>query len=288
MNKLTSPTTVQALLKKHNFRTSKRYGQNFIVDHNIVERIVDTAEITEEDIVLEVGPGIGTMTLALSERAAQVFAVEIDTHLIPILEETTAGRENITIHHGDILKTDVSALIGEGVPFKIVANLPYYITSPIIMGFLESDLPIQGMTYLIQKEVGDRLGAEPGTKEYGALTIACQYYAEVSVAFKVPPTVFIPRPRVDSAVLHLKKREVPPVEVASKEAFFKIVKASFMNRRKTLANGLQMNLGIPREITQTILESMGYPATLRGEKLSDMEFARLSNLLVEQKHLGSN
>ncbi len=281
MNPLTSPTTVQTLLKKHNFRTAKRYGQNFIVDRNIVKRIVDTANITGEDIVLEVGPGIGTLTLALSDRVARVYSVEIDHRLIPILRETTAGRENITVHHGDILKTDIPSLIGEGTPFKIVANLPYYITSPIMMGFLESDLPIQGMTYLIQKEVGDRLGAVPGTKDYGALTIACRYYAKVSIAFKVPPTVFIPKPRVDSVVVHLNKRETPPAEVHNKETFFKVVRASFMNRRKTLANGLQMNLGIPREMTEKVLKTMGYPPTLRGETLSETEFARLSNLLSE-------
>lgn len=284
MEKLTSPKVIDTILKKYDLHFNKRYGQNFLIDENIVTKIVEAGQVTKEDTVLEVGPGIGTMTQVLSAYAGQVFSVEIDKKLIPVLSETLSDCPNVTIVQGDILKTDLTALLGDVLnsgSLKIVANLPYYITTPIIMSFLESDLPVKSMTFLIQKEVGERLCAAPGTKAYGSLTLAAQFYADLNIDFYVPASVFIPKPKVDSIVVTLKKREVPQLALKDKALFFKIVKASFLNRRKTLMNSLSANSGYSKETLLSALNACGIDPGIRGEKLSGEDFARLANTLSE-------
>ncbi len=254
-----------------------------MIDENIVRKIVEAGNVHKSDTVLEVGPGIGTMTQVLAEAAGKVYSVEIDKKLIPVLAETLEDYDNVEIVQGDILKTDIPGLLQTDLqenPLKIVANLPYYVTTPIIMGFLESDLPIEQMTFMIQKEVGERLCAEPGTKAYGSLTIAARFYAETEISFYVPAAVFMPRPKVDSIVVTLKKRPEPVIQVSDKKLFFQIVKASFLNRRKTLINGLQMNTDYPKERLLDALEKCGIDPGVRGETLTGEDFARLANTLT--------
>ncbi|SEA64803.1 dimethyladenosine transferase [Eubacterium aggregans] len=286
MEKLTSPRTIEGLLKKYDLHFNKRFGQNFLIDANMVEKIVAAGQLTKEDIVLEVGPGIGTMTQVLAREAGKVYAVEIDKKLIPVLEETLADCPNVSVICGDILKTDVAALVAQelaqGMSLKIVANLPYYVTTPIIMGFLESDLPVERMSFLIQKEVGERICAQPGTKAYGSLTIACQYYVKPQVAFYVPAGVFMPRPKVDSVVITLEKRQAPSVNPGDKELFFRIVKAAFLNRRKTLINSLCANTGYDKERLTKALEAANIDPGVRAERLTGEDFARLSDCLQKE------
>ncbi|MEG0074537.1 MAG: 16S rRNA (adenine(1518)-N(6)/adenine(1519)-N(6))-dimethyltransferase RsmA [Eubacterium sp.] len=284
MEKLTSPRVIEGILKKYNLHFNKRYGQNFLIDENVVRKIVETGGITKDDMVLEVGPGIGTMTQILAEAAKKVYAVEIDKKLIPVLEETMKEYDNVSVVCGDVLKTNISELLKEDLskmPLKIVANLPYYVTTPIIMGFLESDLPIERMTFMIQKEVGERLCAKPGTKAYGSLTIAAQFYADTAVSFYVPSSVFMPRPKVDSIVVTFQKLAEPRITLINKALFFKVVKASFLNRRKTLINGLMMNTEYEKELLLNVLDACGIAPGIRGETLKGEDFARIANTLWE-------
>lgn len=278
------PQNTIAILQKYQFHFQKKFGQNFLIDTSVLERIIAAAEIGPEDCVLEIGPGIGTMTQYLAETAGSVIAVEIDKALIPILEETLAPYGNITVIQGDILKLDIRELAEKyagGKKLKVVANLPYYITTPIIMGLFEKDIPLSGITVMVQKEVAERMQAKPGTKDYGALSLAVQYYAEPRIAANVPPNCFMPRPTVGSAVIHLKHREIPPVKVEDEKFMFDLIRAAFNQRRKMLPNAL-MGAGIPGLTKENIIESLskiGIPETIRGEKLSLQEFAMLSDLL---------
>lgn len=281
MANLGIPHNTIEVLQKYRFRFQKKYGQNFLIDTRVLDKIIAAAEITEEDCVLEIGPGIGTMTQYLAERAGEVVAVEIDGNLIPILEETLSAYKNVTIIHQDILKMDVEGLARErGKPLKVVANLPYYITTPIIMGLFEKHVPLKNITVMVQKEVADRMQAGPGTKDYGALSLAVQYYAKPEVVANVPPNCFIPRPNVGSAVVRMDRYEAPPVQVEEGK-LFAIIRAAFNQRRKMLANSLgnAPELGISKERTGEALERMGLPVTVRGEALSLEQFAELSNLL---------
>ena len=273
-----------AIMKKFDIRPTKRFGQNFLIDDNILRGIVSASGITGDDMVLEIGPGIGSLTAFLCESAREVCAVEIDKKLIPVLEDSLSEYENLTIINGDILKTDISALAEEkngGKPLKVVANLPYYITTPIIMGLLESKAPIKSMTVMIQKEVADRMISLPGKKTYGALSLAVQYYTEAKKVLDVPPSAFIPNPKVSSAVMHLAVREKAPVEVKNEGFLFDVIRASFNQRRKTFINGLK-NAALPgctSEELSKALATLGKSPTVRGEQLSLEEFAGLSNLL---------
>lgn len=273
--------TIEAL-RKYNFNFQKRFGQNFLIDANILEKIIRSAEVRKDDFVLEIGPGIGTMTQYLCESAGRVAAVEIDRNLIPILEDTLKEYDNAEIICGDILKLDLDAFVrekNEGKPIKIVANLPYYITTPIVMGILESGIPVESMTIMVQKEVAGRMQARPGSKEYGALSLAVQYYAEPKVVANVPPNCFMPRPNVGSAVIRLVRRQAPPVNVEDERLMFSIIRASFNQRRKTLANGLKNNGGfsLSREQIKESILALGVPENIRGEALSLEQFAELSN-----------
>lgn len=272
------------ILQKYNFRLQKKFGQNFLIDNNILEKIIDAAQVTQEDCVLEIGPGIGTMTRCLAERAKKVVAVEIDKNLIPILQETLMDHPNVTVVHSDILKVDINHIVEEengGRPIKVVANLPYYITTPIIMALFENHIAIQSITIMVQKEVADRMQAGPGSKDYGALSLAVQYYAKPEVITKVPASCFMPKPNVDSTVIRLTKYEKPPVEVKSEAYLFAVIRASFNQRRKTLVNGLVNadKLGVNKEKIIEILEQMGLPPAMRGEALTLAQFAELSNAL---------
>ncbi len=285
MANLGIPQNTIEILQKYKFNFQKKFGQNFLIDTNVLTKIIDAAEITEDDCVLEIGPGIGTMTQYLAERAGSVVAVEIDKALIPILEDTLSAYDNVTVLNEDILKVDINRLVQEknqGKPIKVVANLPYYITTPIIMGLFESGVPLQSITIMVQKEVADRMQEEPGTKEYGALSLAVQYYAKPQIVANVPPNCFIPRPNVGSAVIRLTRYEKPPVEVWDEKHMFALIRASFNQRRKTLVNGLGNagGLNVTKEQAATALEQMGLPATVRGETLSLEQFAQLSNLLL--------
>lgn len=276
------------ILQKYNFSFRKKFGQNFLIDGNILEKIVDAAQITEADCVLEIGPGIGTMTQYLAERAKTVVAVEIDTNLIPILRDTLSSYNNVEIINQDILKIDINSIVEEqngGNPIKIVANLPYYITTPIIMSLLEKHVKLQSITIMVQKEVADRMQAGPGTKDYGALSLAVQYYTKPEIITKVPASCFMPRPNVDSTVIRLTKYEQPPVEALDEEFLFAVIRASFNQRRKTLINGLSNagNLGISKERAATVLEQMGLPAQIRGEALTLEQFTEFSNFLLQKK-----
>ncbi len=284
MANLGIPQNTIAVLQKYNFNFQKKFGQNFLIDTHVLEKIMDSAEITKEDCVLEIGPGIGTMTQYLAERAGKVVVVEIDKNLIPILQDTLAEYDNITIINDDILKVDINKIVEElngGRPIKVVANLPYYITTPIIMGLFESHVPLQSITIMVQKEVADRMQVGPGTKDYGALSLAVQYYAKPQIVANVPPNCFIPRPNVGSAVIRLTRYEQPPVEVADEKKMFALIRASFNQRRKTLVNGLTnaAELHISKEEILAALEQMGLSATIRGEALTLEQFAQLSNLL---------
>lgn len=284
IKKLGIPQNTIEVLQKYGFRFQKKYGQNFLIDTRVLERIVAAAEITKEDCVLEIGPGIGTMTQYLAEAAGQVVAVEIDAALIPILEDTLSVYNNITVIHGDILKVDVNEIVREknaGRPVKVVANLPYYITTPIIMGLFEKHVPLQSITVMVQKEVADRMQVGPGTKDYGALSLAVQYYARPEIVANVPPNCFIPRPNVGSAVIRLTRYEEPPVQAADEGKLFAVIRAAFNQRRKTLVNSLSNAAGLQldKERVTGALEQMGLSATVRGEALTLEQFAQLSDLL---------
>lgn len=284
---LGNPAYTMAVLEKHGFRFQKKYGQNFLIDTHILEKIIDAAEITKDDFVLEIGPGIGTMTQYLCESAREVVAVEIDTNLLPVLDDTLKDYDNVTVINEDILKVDIASLAKEkngGKPIKVVANLPYYITTPIIMGLFESHVPLASITIMVQKEVADRMQVGPGTKEYGALSLAVQYFAKPEVVCVVPPTCFVPQPKVASSVIRLICHEKPPVEITDEGFLFRVIRASFNQRRKTLANSLNNAPTIPvskENIIETI-EELGYPASVRGETLSLEEFARLSEALKKK------
>ena len=270
---LGNPTNTREIIDKYGFMFQKRFGQNFLIDGNVVEKIVREAGVTKDDFVLEIGPGIGTMTQLLCENAREVAAVEIDTNLIPILKETLAPYDNVTVINEDILKVDIPALAQEkngGRPIKVVANLPYYITTPIIMGLFESHVPIDSITIMVQREVADRMQVGPGTKDYGALSLAVQYYAKPEIVLNVPPTCFMPRPNVGSAVIRLKKHETCPVQVDDAEFMFRLIRASFNQRRKTLANGLSNSseLTLSKEKIAEAIESLGVSPSIRGEALT--------------------
>lgn len=282
---LVNPKNTIEILKKHNIRFQKRFGQNFLVDEHVMKKIISAAQITRDDCVLEIGPGIGTMTQFLCEAAGKVLAVEIDRTLIPVLEHTLSEYENVTVICGDILKQDINELSVRyncGKPFKVVANLPYYITTPIIMGFLEKDAPVESITVMVQKEVAERMQAEPGSKAYGALSLAVAYYAEAYLAANVPKNCFIPRPNVASAVIRLKKYKEPPVKVKDKKHMFSIIRASFSQRRKTLCNGIKnsVELNYKREDVEAVLEKMGIDSDVRGETLTLTQFAQISDMLM--------
>ena len=288
MPTLGNPTGTIEVLKKYNFNFQKRFGQNFLIDSNILEKIVSAAEVTKDDCVLEIGPGIGTMTQYLAESAREVIAVEIDKTLIPILEDTLSPYHNVTVINEDILKVDIRKLVEEknqGHPVKVVANLPYYITTPIIMGLFESHVPLKSITIMVQKEVADRMQIGPGTKDYGALSLAVQYYAKPEVVAYVSPECFIPKPNVGSAVIRLDRYENPPVCVENEEFMFKVIRAAFNQRRKTLANGLgnASDLPITRIQAAEALEELSFGASVRGEALTLEEFAKLSNYLWKMK-----
>lgn len=284
MANLGIPQNTIEILQKYHFNFQKKYGQNFLIDPSVLERIIAAAEITGEDHVLEIGPGIGTMTQYLAEAAGHVTAVEIDKALIPILQDTLSEYDNVTVIQGDILKLDVKGLMEKqsgGRPVKVVANLPYYITTPIIMGLFESNVPLKSITIMVQKEVAERMQVGPGTKDYGALSLAVQYYAKPEIVANVPPNCFIPRPTVGSAVIRLTRHEAPPVRVEDERFLFALIRASFNQRRKTLANGLSNagELHLSREQVTQVLEGMGLSPTIRGEALTLEQFAELSNLL---------
>lgn len=283
MATLGNPQNTIAVLQKYNFNFQKKFGQNFLIDTRVLERIIAAAGVTKEDFVLEIGPGIGTMTQYLCENAREVAAVEIDKNLIPILADTLSDYDNVEVINEDILKVDINKLAEErngGKPIKVVANLPYYITTPIIMGLFESHVPIDSITIMVQKEVADRMQVGPGTKDYGALSLAVQYYAKPEVVANVPPNCFIPRPNVGSAVIRLTRYENPPVQAEDEHFMFSLIRASFNQRRKTLINGLMNGgLGLSKEKIQSVLEEMQLPLTIRGEALTLEQFAQLSNLL---------
>ncbi len=285
MANLGIPQNTIAVLQKYEFHFNKRYGQNFLIDTSVLERIIDAAQITKEDCVLEIGPGIGTMTQYLAESAREVVAVEIDKSLIPILQDTLAAYDNVTVINEDILKVDIRKIAEEkngGRPIKVVANLPYYITTPIIMGLFESHVPLKSITIMVQKEVADRMQVGPGTKDYGALSLAVQYYAKPEIVANVPPNCFIPRPNVGSAVIRLTRHETPRVQVKDEAFLFALIRASFNQRRKTLVNGLgnAAELKLGKEKVAQALAQMGLSATIRGEALTLEQFAQLSDLLV--------
>lgn len=283
MEKLSNPQVTIETIKKYDFAFQKKFGQNFLIDGHVIHKILAAAEVTGEDFVLEIGPGIGTMTQYLAEAAREVVAVEIDKMLIPILQDTLQGYDNVTIMNEDILKVDIRALAEEkngGKPIKVVANLPYYITTPIIMGLFENHVPLYNMTVMVQKEVAGRMQAAPGTKEYGALSLAVQYYADTYIAANVPPNCFIPRPKVGSAVIRLNAWQQPPVSVEDERFMFSLIRASFNQRRKTLQNSLvNGGIAVSKEQIAQALEEMNLPVSVRGESLTLEQFARLSNLL---------
>ena len=281
-----SKTTIE-VLQKYDFVFQKKFGQNFLIDSHVLDKIVSAAGITKDDFILEIGPGIGTMTQYLAASARKVFAVEIDKALIPILEDTLKEFDNVQVINQDILKVDIKKLAEEhndGKPIKVVANLPYYITTPIIMGLFESQVPIDSITVMVQKEVADRMKVGPGTKDYGALSLAVQYYAEPYIVANVPPNCFMPRPKVGSAVIRLTRHEKPPVEVADEKLMFRLIRASFNQRRKTLANGLNNSpeLSYSKEEIQQTIEKCGFKAGIRGEALTLEDFAKLANAFSEK------
>lgn len=284
---LGNPQNTIEILQKYNFNFQKKFGQNFLIDEHVLDKIIRAAEITKDDYVLEIGPGIGTMTQYLACAAREVTAVEIDRALIPILEDTLKEYDNVSIINEDILKVDIAALAKEkngGRPIKVVANLPYYITTPIIMGLFESHVPLESITVMVQKEVADRMQVGPGTKDYGALSLAVQYYAEPYIVANVPPNCFMPRPAVGSAVIRLTRHQKPPVEVMDEKLMFRLIRASFNQRRKTLANGLK-NLGelnLSKEVITAAIEKLGKGSSVRGEALDLEEFARLTNIIKEE------
>ena len=287
MANLGIPQNTIGVLQRHQFHTQKKYGQNFLIDNSVLDRILRAAEIGPQDCVLEIGPGIGTMTQRLAEEAGAVVAVEIDKNLLPVLEDTLSAYENVTVINADILKLDLNRIVKEhngGRPVKVVANLPYYITTPIIMALFEKKVPLHSVTIMVQKEVADRMRVGPGTKDYGALSLAVQYYAKPEIVTKVPAGCFMPKPNVDSAVIRLTRYEKPPVEVEDETWLFAVIRASFNQRRKTLANGLA-NAGYPgigRRQVEEVLSAMGLAAAVRGETLTLEQFAELSDRLAKR------
>ena len=290
-HRLGNPKNTIEVIQKYEFAFQKKFGQNFLIDTHVLEKIVSAAGVTKDDMVLEIGPGIGTMTQYLAEAARQVVAVEIDDNLIPILKDTLKEWDNVTVIHDDILKVDIRGLAeqyNEGRPIKVVANLPYYITTPIIMGLFEQNVPIDNITVLVQKEVADRMQVGPGSKDYGALSLAVQYYAQPYLVANVPPNCFIPRPNVGSAVIRLTRYPQPPVQVQDSALMFKLIRASFNQRRKTLQNGLNNSPDVPfsKEQIAAAIASLGLPEAVRGEKLTLEQFAGLANYFTE--HCGGN
>ena len=286
--KLGNPKNTIEVIQKYDFDFQKKFGQNFLIDERVLEKIISAAEVNKDDFVLEIGPGIGTMTQYLAENAREVMAVEIDKNLIPILSDTLSAYDNVSILNADILKVDIAKIVEEkngGKPVKVVANLPYYITTPIIMGLFESHVPIDSITVMVQKEVADRMQSGPGTKDYGALSLAVQYYAEPYVVANVPPNCFMPRPNVGSAVIRLQTHVDPPVKVKNEKLMFGIIRASFNQRRKTLQNSVSHDpgLGISKELIAENLEKMGLSATIRGEALSLQQFAEFADLVEEAR-----
>ncbi len=284
---LGNPQNTIEILKKYNFSFQKKFGQNFLIDTHVLDKIIRAADITKDDFVLEIGPGIGTMTQYLAEAAGKVVAVEIDKTLIPILQDTLQNYHNVTVINEDVLKLDIGRLAEKenaGRPIKVVANLPYYITTPIIMGLYEKHVPMESITVMVQKEVADRMQVGPGTKDYGALSLAVQYYARPYIVANVPPNCFMPRPKVGSAVIRLTSHRKPPVDVKDEKLMFRIIRASFNQRRKTLANGLKnyAELDIPKEVINECIEELGRGAGIRGEALTLEEFAMLSNSIYRK------
>ena len=283
---LVNPQNTIEILKKFDVHFQKKFGQNFLIDSHVLDKIIRAADISKEDGVLEVGPGIGTMTQYLCENAGRVLCVEIDKALLPILEYTLADYDNVNVINGDILKQDIWELArkyNDGKPFKVVANLPYYITTPIIMGFLENDSPISSITVMVQKEVAERMQAEPGTKAYGALSLAVQYYSKPYLAANVPMNCFMPRPNVTSAVISLERYDEPPVKTKDEKLMFELIRASFQVRRKTLWNGIKISnsLNYTREEIEKVLTDMGLDVNVRGETLNLAQFAELADRLGE-------
>ena len=285
MEKLSNPQKTIEIIKKYEFAFQKKFGQNFLIDSHVLDKIIAAADITKEDCVVEIGPGIGTLTQYLAEAAREVISVEIDKMLIPILQETLADYPNVTVINQDILKVDLEQLVQEhngGKPVKIVANLPYYITTPIIMSLFEKHVPVSSITVMVQKEVAERMQAGPGTKDYGALSLAVQYFSEPYIAANVPPNCFMPRPKIGSAVIRLTCHEESPVKVKQEEMLFKIIRASFNQRRKTMVNGLNNSPEVPftKEEIQNALRQMGLSESIRGEALTLEQFAQLTDLLT--------
>ena len=285
---LGNPRNTIEVLQKYGFVFQKRFGQNFLIDPHVLEKIIRFSEITKDDFVLEIGPGIGTMTQYLAEAAREVTAVEIDDALIPILKDTLKEWDNVTVIHGDILKTDIKKIAEEkngGRPVKVVANLPYYITTPIIMGLFESHVPVESVTVMVQKEVADRMQTGPGSKDYGALSLAVQYYAKPEIVANVPPNCFMPRPKVGRAVIRLQKYEVPPVKVKDEKLMFRLIRASFNQRRKTLVNSLKNSaeLDYSKEEVEKAVKDCGLSLTVRGEALTLEQFAALADSFSEKR-----
>ena len=285
---LGNPKNTIEILNKYKFVFQKKFGQNFLIDEHVLSKIIRSAEITEDDFVVEIGPGIGTLTQYLAASAREVAAIEIDDALIPILKDTLSAYDNVTVIHEDVLKIDLCKLAEEkngGKPIKVVANLPYYITTPIIMGLFENHVPVESITIMVQKEVADRMKTGPGSKDYGALSLAVQYYAKPELVANVPPNCFMPRPRVGSAVIRLTRHTEVPVEAEDEKLMFQIIRASFNQRRKTLVNGLgnAPELHIPKEMTAEVLDEMGLSASVRGEALTLEQFAELSNRILEKR-----
>lgn len=284
MEKLSNPQVTIDIIKKYNFAFQKRFGQNFLIDAHVINKIVAAADIKKDDIVLEIGPGIGTMTQYLAEAAGHVYAVEIDKNLLPVLDETLSEYDNVTVVNNDILKVDIRELVSDR-EVKVVANLPYYITTPIIMGLFENHIPASSITVMVQKEVAMRMQAGPGSKDYGALSLAVQYYAKPYIVANVPPNCFMPRPNVGSAVIRLTKHEKPPVEVEDEALMFRLIRASFNQRRKTLQNGIHnaANLSFSKEHVVDALNALGLPESVRGEALTLEQFAALANELKKEE-----
>ena len=286
MANLGNPQETIAVLQRYGFNFQKKYGQNFLIDTHVLDKIIGAAQIGPDDFVLEIGPGIGTMTQYLACAARKVVAVEIDKALIPILEDTLSDYDNARVINNDVLKVDIAKLAEEengGKPIKVVANLPYYITTPIIMGLFENHVPIKSITVMVQKEVADRMQVGPGTKDYGALSLAVQYYAKPYIVANVPPNCFMPRPKVGSAVIRLERYEEPPVKVKDEKLMFRIIRASFNQRRKTLANGLKNSaeLDYTKEEIEAAIEALGRGGSIRGEALTLEEFAKLADFLYD-------
>ena len=286
MEKLSNPQRTIEVIKKYEFCFQKKFGQNFLIDGHVLDKIIAGAGVTKDDMVLEIGPGIGTMTQYLAEAAGKVVAVEIDRNLLPILQETLADYGNVKVIHADVLSLDLEKLVQEengGRPIKVVANLPYYITTPIIMALFEQHVPLANVTVMVQKEVAARMKSGPGSKDYGALSLAVQYYAEPYIVANVPCNCFMPRPNVDSAVIRLTRYEEPPVQVKDEKMLFKIIRASFNQRRKTLQNGLNNSseLNFTKDQIAEAIAEAGFSPSVRGEALTLEQFAKLTDILLK-------